>query len=663
MPPYKARTNPRRKNRNILLGTAAVCTVFLILYLSLSNKGDDGEASVVLSEFAQSSHPRSSSQGAEAKHAKHKDAKHTKHNDANHNDAKHKDAEHNKHRHAERANRAEVAGHVGEGVEEHAHSHGGRGGRGARLGLLSREVVDAVADEDHAVMIAFSNYLFRDLALNLYLGAEEAGVDNMLVCAFDNKLEEYLVDQGVPVALLDAEVVFAESDDLRSATFKQLNRLKYAVIAQIVKWGYTVLASDVDVVVMRNPFPWLKLHGVHTDMMLSVDRIHTTSIDTAPDLETQEYVHFYCIGIMYIRPTPASKNFLTAWVDAMHEDKDLLDQNALMALFREDHKPSRTWSRLSHVFHNTLRVADLPAYTFCNGHVFYTQRLPQRMGYFPFMAHSTFQFGRLEGKINAMRTHHLFHDPPSYYSGKFLSFDLDLDPDMLVYEHVPHKGVPHKHIALGKAQNKQIFTALAIARALGRTLIMPRVWCLCDLYWWFLGDGCTLSGTKPIGFPTACPLDHILNPHHLLSDEFGLDFRESTFLDNPKVPARVLTSRVEVSLCLDCDKEQAHVDDDAEADDDAHLALDPDGRIIEHSFDSLHFHTSASDAQWIERLQDYSSVSIIHFSSVKGALSGLENQADVDTMNAVNQKAAQTWCCAEEVNTVKLTEHPLFSKP
>ncbi|KNC51151.1 glycosyltransferase family 77 protein [Thecamonas trahens ATCC 50062] len=543
-------------------------------------------------------------------------------------------------------------------VEEHAHGHGNAG---PRLGLLTKEVVASIADADHNVMIAFSNYLFKDLALNLYLGAEEAGISNILVCAFDDKLEEYLVGMGVPVALLDAEVVFADSDHLRSATFKQLNRLKYAVITEIVSWGYSVLATDVDAVVMRNPFPWLKLYGQHTDMMLSTDRIHAPDISDGPDNEKQNYLHYYCIGIMYIRPTPASNAFLSAWVDAMHADLDILDQAALMQLMNEGFERTDRLSRVSLVWNKRLRTADLPTLLFCNGHVFYTQRLPQRLGFFPFMAHSTFQFGRMDGKIMAMRQHQLFHDPPEYYRGKFLAFDLNIPSDMLEPEFVPSKAVPTKHIALGKLQVAQVMQAFALARAMGRILILPRVQCLCDTYWWFLGDGCMLSGTKDMGFPTACPLDHILNPYHLRVDS-GLDFRESSFLENPKVPASLLRSRVTVTFCADCEADAAHAADDLDADADSHFSLDPSGQVVAHDNDVLHFHAPTSDAGWAKRLADYDDVAVIHFSSVDKALTGLVKSGDVDYFNRAYFKSAAAWCCAEDIGAIKLVyDNDLFS--
>lgn len=41
----------------------------------------------------------------------------------------------------------------------------------------------------------------------------------------------------------------------------------------------------------------------------------------------------------------------------------------------------------------TLRVSALDVTQFCNGHVFFVQRLPQRLNVTPFVAHATFQYG------------------------------------------------------------------------------------------------------------------------------------------------------------------------------------------------------------------------------------------------------------------------------
>ena len=113
----------------------------------------------------------------------------------------------------------------------------------------------------------------------------------------------------------------------------------------------------------------------------------------------------------------------------------------------------------------------------------------------------------------------LWIDPPAYYqpSGGLVAFDLDV-PDELV--HPPGGMSTNAHVALVKHQLGQIKSALAVAHALGRKLVMPRVVCGYDKAWYALSSGMARNAYASRGvFPGAhafilpirnCPLDHFL---------------------------------------------------------------------------------------------------------------------------------------------------------
>ena len=61
--------------------------------------------------------------------------------------------------------------------------------------------------------------------------------------------------------------------------------------------------------------------------------------------------------------------------------------------------------------------------------------------------------------------------------------------------------------------------ALALAEALGRTLILPRWTCYCDRLWSGSDDifhfGCMYPGAQDGQFvPFVCPMDHVVDPAH-----------------------------------------------------------------------------------------------------------------------------------------------------
>ena len=54
----------------------------------------------------------------------------------------------------------------------------------------------------------------------------------------------------------------------------------------------------------------------------------------------------------------------------------------------------------------------------------------------------------------------------------------------------------------------QVRTALAVAGALGRALVLPQLWCGADR-WWAPHTG-TIPGSR-LSLPFRCPLDHVLD--------------------------------------------------------------------------------------------------------------------------------------------------------
>lgn len=94
--------------------------------------------------------------------------------------------------------------------------------------------------------------------------------------------------------------------------------------------------------------------------------------------------------------------------------------------------------------------------------------------------------------------------------------------------------------------------------ALNRTLILPQFTCYCDdLWYWSLevnpGYKCRYIGARNQTLPFQCPHDLVLN-YLQLNDQpakFGaaVNYRESTFLDNPRTPSAIKVC-VCASLCF-----------------------------------------------------------------------------------------------------------------
>ena len=103
------------------------------------------------------------------------------------------------------------------------------------------------------------------------------------------------------------------------------------------------------------------------------------------------------------------------------------------------------------------------------------------------MAHHT-QFTCVPGKRHRLREAMVWIDSPEYYNpaGGLLTYAADV-PHSLIY---PNGGMTtNGHIALIKHQLAQIKSALALAKVLGRMLVMPSVVCGYDKAWYALAGG------------------------------------------------------------------------------------------------------------------------------------------------------------------------------
>lgn len=466
--------------------------------------------------------------------------------------------------------------------------------------LLSKESLGVIADSDKHLIVAFANYLFREMALNLYAGLVDARASGSFVMiALDDHSAEHFASLGISTLVLDRKVIEAKHDDGRSRAFKDINRAKYAAVSRMVGWGFHVLVLDVDVAILRNPLPWLKTHGQEYDLMLQTDYVDTSTFD-GPELLAGVQVHYYCIGVMYARSTPSSRTFLTEWVNSMEKNHALLDQDALMSLFRARFKPQLGLHRK--FVYGDITVGALPTLLFCNGHVFFVQRLPAQYGIEPILVHTTFQFGYAAGKVHALREAHLWHDNADYYKGKFLSFALDLPPDLLVPEFVAHGKIANAHIASIRHQLSQLYRAFAIARTLGRVLILPRFMCLCERYWWYLDD-CHVGSGKHLTFPFACPLDQILNTQTMADAK--LDFRAWSFAEHHSAPPELTDSRYV-------------------------LRLDPQ--------------TAIHEAEIAAVAEAHKDAPVIHLTST-GASFHFTSKHDGDSFRELMKSITSVWCC------------------
>jgi pimeloyl-ACP methyl ester carboxylesterase len=128
----------------------------------------------------------------------------------------------------------------------------------------------------------------------------------------------------------------------------------------------------------------------------------------------------------------------------------------------------------------------LPPALFGSGHSFFIQGLRQGA----LSVHATFQFGDDAsfpyGKRMRLRQFGLWADPQAYFQGRFLALaDAPLTPPPTL----PDDDLAAQRLLLGlqfdadAVWRRRVTVGLAAARALNRTLVLPRAACYCERSW------------------------------------------------------------------------------------------------------------------------------------------------------------------------------------
>lgn len=233
-----------------------------------------------------------------------------------------------------------------------------------------------------------------------------------------------------------------------------------------------------------------------------------------------------------------------------------------------------------------LQLGALPLTLFINGHGYFVQSANIRLGVPPIAVHATYSLDNHDAvaKKQRFREAGLWDiDPPAYYDGKYLALNYSMSPrvqaavDKCAAHRADSRGdgplpptlasTPHASVIdLTKtklplcgaraclrvryvtrrepptnidvhAQSlasyiAELRDALALAKSLGRTLILPRWACYCDRLWSGSDDifhfGCMYPGAQEGKFvPFTCPMDHVLSP----AQWKGEPYRDAAFLE------------------------------------------------------------------------------------------------------------------------------------
>ena len=417
-------------------------------------------------------------------------------------------------------------------------------------------------DASKPVFASFVSNGFHEFMLHWYASLRDVGVEsNVVVAALDAATEKICQENNVPyysdanlqythevmatggTPLHDTAQTKKVTNDGRA--FQQIGALKAGFLSYLLKQGHTVLVSDVDVTWLKDPRIWLRgaMGETEVDMATSTDCLLASNWDIKACWSTA-----FNTGILYLKPTEHTKAFLDEWRVKLEttNNKNEHDQDIFNRMLREHEGENVETIGVANEIQVKsmseglkLKVGLLSMRLFASGHTYFVQKLHERTPtYEPLAVHTTYQFSQARGKRQRLRESMLWKgDSDAYYSqGNFITMSDDAFPSAWNATGIENHLVAAAWFRLA-ARN-----LLALGKVLNRIVILPKITCMCDRYWGHVLPSCSISDVPPPY--DRCPADHILNINAL--EKSQLEFREWSFLNNPRTPDAIKQSTARV---------------------------------------------------------------------------------------------------------------------
>jgi hypothetical protein len=271
---------------------------------------------------------------------------------------------------------------------------------------------------------------------------------------------------------------------------------------------------------------------------------------------------------------------------------------------------------------------------FANGFVFTTSRAHEQHGVDPYLFHATYA----GDKVLKLREEGQFFDSPDWYDGghKFLVYDVDLPPRFFANDTTidPPDGFYtwRNHWFLVQHQLAQLRAALAIAQATSRVLVLPRMACTCECFF-YPGKDCVIEGHR-VRLPHVCPTDHWLRPGRLTQPH-----REPGFLDNPRVPPTVRDDIAVVAPCETGNKKKCKADLEAAS-----------GSAPSPSYKPVFLDAPLDDAALRDALpESVSAARVLRLHNVTALWAGFAAERDAKAFNeSLATGVLGSWCCLKK---------------
>ncbi|KAG9438996.1 hypothetical protein H6P81_019161 [Aristolochia fimbriata] len=135
--------------------------------------------------------------------------------------------------------------------------------RSLHLPFSVESLLQIVADRNRSVILAVAGNNYRDMLMSWVCRLRHLSLSNVIVCALDADIFQFSLLQGLPVFMDQLAPNTISFNDCHFGTecFQKVTKVKSRIVLKILKLGYNVLLSDVDVYWFQNPLPYLYSFG------------------------------------------------------------------------------------------------------------------------------------------------------------------------------------------------------------------------------------------------------------------------------------------------------------------------------------------------------------------------------------------------------------------
>ncbi|KAH1053500.1 hypothetical protein AAZX31_08G272700 [Glycine max] len=124
-------------------------------------------------------------------------------------------------------------------------------------------LLSITSDKTKTVILTVAGYSYKDMLMSWVCRLRKLSIENFVVCALDKETSQFSILQGIPVFTDPIAPSNISFDDCHFGTkcFQRVTKVKSRIVLKILKLGYNVLLSDVDVYWFKNPVPLLHSLG------------------------------------------------------------------------------------------------------------------------------------------------------------------------------------------------------------------------------------------------------------------------------------------------------------------------------------------------------------------------------------------------------------------